>query len=330
MPIAGFNHEEFAKNLAQQAREVVPPDISQQEKAYIVNLVYQYCMIAGNELNKDPQSPFNVEQARIICQLIGEWTYHKTIDIIHAQLPPEYRDQVLQSVAFTVFEMAKLGLSKNLQIQQLLMVVEEKVKQAFDSAIEDLKKRNLIDEQLAQTAISNSNIDDMAAAQQAQEQQHHQETTNSQQVQQQKQEEPPPNSQKILKLASLALLIKRFPPEKKEVFLRKFSTQDRNLILQYLEMPDLETKLDAKIAIKCLNEMKQNLPETKASLENKIKKNFNKVINNSDFSKISGLVSCERTNIKKIINFAHERKNIDFPTPILEVISKYLEENIYR
>ena len=343
MAIEGFQYEEFSKNLAQQASEVVPPDIQPSDKAYIINLVFNYCMLAGEAINNDTSIQINAQQACIICQLIGEWTFHKAIDVIKSNLPLELRDETLQKVAFTVFEIAKIATVKNIPIQQIIPLVEQHVKRAFDEAIADLTKRGAIDETLAQNAISQSNIDNMAQQQeeaQAQAEPQVQEIQPDENEYQTEEEMPeayteeaPPSqaqSKRILKLASLALLMKSLPPDKVHSLLRKFNQKDSEMILQYFNMPDLQDKLDSKIAIQCLKEIKKNIPQTKSYSSDKINRKIKNIVNNSAKEKISAIIAMERENIKKIVDATSENKKINLPPRIAAIVCNYLEEKIKR
>ncbi len=321
MPIEGFNFEDFAKNLAQQASGVIPPDIDENGKAYIINLVFNYCMVAGEALDKDTTITLNAQQASIICQFIGEWTFHKAIDIIRSNLPIEVRDEVLQKVAFTVFEIAKLAILKDIPMQQIIMLVEQHVKKAFDEIVKDLTTRGVINDDLAENAINQSNIDDMAKQQQEAEQE--------EEASHQPQQHGSPDkkqSNRILKLASLALLLKNMPVDKVKSIIKKFNPKDADLILQYIQMPDLQVKLDSTIAIKCLREIKQNLPKTKKLNASKLNSKLNAIVNNSDKNQISAIIEKERTQIKKLINSQEERENFHFPPHITAILCNYLEE----
>ncbi len=59
---------------------------------------------------------------------------------------------------------------------------------------------------------------------------------------------------KILKLASLALLIKNFPAEKIKNIISKFNKPEAQVLIQYLKMPDLENKVDSDITARCITE----------------------------------------------------------------------------
>lgn len=54
MPIEGFDFKEFAKNLAQQVGPALPPDIADADKQYIINIVHNFCYMAGEALSMIP------------------------------------------------------------------------------------------------------------------------------------------------------------------------------------------------------------------------------------------------------------------------------------
>ena len=95
MPIANFNPQEFGQSLAHQAQQVIPEDLTEEQTQYVVNKVYQFCVLAGNALNQDPNITFDANQACVIAQFIGEWTFHKSIDVIRANIPQDCWDQTL-------------------------------------------------------------------------------------------------------------------------------------------------------------------------------------------------------------------------------------------
>ena len=114
MPIEGFDYKEFAKNLAEQAGQVIPADISDPDKQYIVNIVYNFSYMAGEALSNDAQLKFNAEQASLVTQFIGEWTFHKSIDLIKGKIPAQNREAILQIIAANIFNTAKLAIIKKM------------------------------------------------------------------------------------------------------------------------------------------------------------------------------------------------------------------------
>ena len=112
--------------------------------------------------------------------------------------------------------------------------------------LDKLKEKGVLNEATTENALSQSNIDAMAV----------------EQVQEETaQDIAAMSDSKIIKLASLAVLIKNFPTEKLKSILQKFNKPERDVLIKYLKMPDLEEKLDANATIKCFEEIKNTLPE---------------------------------------------------------------------
>ena len=63
MPIEGFDFKAFAKNLAEQVGPALPADIPDADKQYIINIVHNFCYMAGEALANDTTINFNADQA---------------------------------------------------------------------------------------------------------------------------------------------------------------------------------------------------------------------------------------------------------------------------
>lgn len=306
--IEGFDHKAFAKNLAGQAGQVVPADIGADDKKFVVDIVYKFCILSGDALVKDETINLNSAQASLITQFIGEWSFHKSIDLIRSKIDPSLREGILQRVAFTVFEIAKQAVLKKMPQEQIIPLVEHHVNVCFKQALDDLKKKGVLDDKAEQAALSQSNIDAMAQTQ-AQEEAIGADMSDT----------------KILKLASLALLIRSFPDAKIKSILSKFNKPEREVLLQYLAMQDLETKIDTKITQRCLNEMKQALPEPQNMSMERIQRRICKIVKNSDKEEISNIIKDERPQIKEFVLLG-SNSDANIPLKVANVICKYLEE----
>lgn len=323
MPIEGFDFKEFAKSLADQAGQVIPEDIQGQDRQYIVNIVYNFCYMAGEAISNDTSLNFSAEQASIVTQFIGEWAFHKSIDLIKGNVDPQFRDGILQKIAFTVFEIAKQAIIKNLPQGDMIAVVEHHVKKAYVEALEELKSKGAMSEAQVNQAESYSNID--AMAQQVQEEAAAAEaqaasgTTN--QIAQ-------VSDNKILKLATLAMVIKRLPPNRQRALLGKFNKQDAQIVEEYARMDGLEEKIDKNVSIKCIKEIQDSLPEShKANME-KLFERLHAIVDGANVSKISNIVGKERTAVKKFVLGAIDNKNYEIAPMVGNVICQYLEEKM--
>ena len=163
--IKSFNYEAFAKDLAGQASQVVPSDISKADKDFTIEIIYRFCTMAGDALIKEEGSKLSAQEASLVTQFIGEWIFHKSIDIIRAGIELKYREGILQKVAFTVFDIAKKAVEKQMPQEQLITLVEAQVKKCFTKAMEELKEKGILSVKVASDALAQSNIDSMAREQ---------------------------------------------------------------------------------------------------------------------------------------------------------------------
>lgn len=310
--IEGFDPRAFAKNLAMEASQVIPVNISDPDKKFIVELVHKFCLLCGDALTKDEKYNLNAAQASMITQFIGEWTFHKSVDLINGGIAPELREGVLQKVAFTVFEIAKQAISKNLPQEQIISVIEIQVKNCFKNAVDELKNKGKIDDKTLQNTMSQSSIDAMSQAEFDQEQGLGDDLSDA----------------KILKLASLALLLKKLPQEKAKTLISKFNQSEAQVLLQYIKMPNLEQKIDKGITIRCLTEIKEVLPEPKNISMDRVYSKLFKIVKSSDKNKISNIIDNERPQIKQFVLSPYTKEEVRIPARVGGVICKYLEEKL--
>lgn len=311
--IQGFDPREFAKNLAMEANQVVPPEISDADKKFVVELVHKFCLLCGDALVKDEKYELNAQQASLITQFIGEWTFHKSIDLIMGGIPMELREGVLQKVAFTVFEIAKQAISRNMPQEQVVTVIENQVKNCFKNALEDLKKKGKINDDVENNALSQSNIDNMSK-QQFEEEHLGEDLSDA----------------KIYKLASLALFVKKIPNKKVEALISKLPKSEAQVLAQYIKTPDLESKLDKLSAMKYLSEIKGILPEPKVISMDRVYAKLYKIVKTNDKNEISNIIDNERPQIKQFVLSPYTKDLAKIPSRVGNVVCSYLEEKLSR
>ncbi len=305
MPIPDFDYKAFATNLAQQAAGVVPPEISKPDKDYIVSLVLNFCNMAGEALYNDTEYQYSADNAYIITQLIGEWTFHKAIDLIHGKIPRQHRDKILQQIAFTVFEIAKQCIKRDMPQPEIIKIVEAQVQKTCNKALMDLQKKGALTPEQASNAAKMSNLDDMSKQQAG---------ANA-------------SDTKLLKLVSFAMVLRSMPQDKVETIINKFEKDDADILREYLKMDDLEHKLDQGVISKYLSEIKMNMPSpSKVSLP-KIANRMKKLITPSNQKFVTKLFENERPNIKNFV-LAHEEERASLPPRIADVVCQHLEEKL--
>lgn len=340
MAIEGFDYKQFSQMLADQAKELVPAEFDDFQKKYIVQTLLNFSMLAGEAISNDPQMGFNADQAVLLTQIIAEWSFHKSVDLIRSGIDSQYWDGVLQKVAFTIFEIGKQTIQNNIPQDQMLALIEHHVKQAFDGAIDELSQKGIIDESLKEAAQNQSNID--AMVQEAEEARQEEEARQAQEMaaqQPQEQGQLPPdqmaqaqipqqtgNQNKILKLASVALILKTLSQDKVHTILNKFNPDDAQLVSQYMQMNDLETRLDPNVSIQFLKEIKTQLPEPKQLSPSKITERIEKAIKGCENpQKLQEMLKKERPMVKKFIQCAYEGEFYEMPIRIANIVAQHVE-----
>lgn len=319
MAIEGFDYKGFAQVLTSQADELLPADFNEFQRKYVVNTLQNFSTLAGEALYSENPPAFNADQAMLITQIIAEWSFHKSVDIIKSGISNEHWDGVMQKIAFTIFEIAKQSISQGLPQDQILQIVEHHVHTAYEEALSELRNSGIIDDVLLNKAAHQSNIDEMM-----------------EQIQHDKEQmanapsgQPQPNSDsKILKLASVALLLKQVSQDKVQTILNKFSPQDAQSVIQYMQMSDLEQKVDKNIAMKCLQEIKMNLPEPKKISPHKIIAKLKKLFDEKERAVVETVIRKERPNVKNFIKTAYEGEYAPMPSKVANIIALHLEESL--
>ena len=107
MAIEGFDYKQFAQELATQATGLIPPNFQEFQRNYISKTILNFATMSGESICNDAQANFNADQAMLLIQIIAEWSFHKSIDLIQSGIMPDYWDSIMQKIAFTIFEISK-------------------------------------------------------------------------------------------------------------------------------------------------------------------------------------------------------------------------------
>ncbi len=346
MPIEGFDYKAFAASMAEQAKELVPADLKDNEKDYIVKTLGNFTLLAGEALYNDTSLNLTPEQAVFITQVIAEWSFHKSIDLVHSGILPQYWDSIMQKIAFTIFEVAKQAVIRKIPQDQLLQAVEHHVIKVYKQSIEELEAKGVIDEEVKNRAESQSNID--AMAKQAQEEQMRkqremvEQAEKNQAAAEKKREErraqrkaekaaasaPQGVSNKQMKLMSLALVLKILSQDKVTTILNKFDSNDSLAISQYMNMADLESHLDGDLVTDCLKEMKNYLPIKKKLTKDNVLFDLLQVYKKVPREKVEKIIKNERPLVKRFISQSYDGEYGEMPLKVAGIVVQYIEDNI--
>ena len=332
MATKDFDFQNFAKNLAQQAQEMVPAEFTDFQKQYIVNTLGNFAMLSGKTLAEDPNLHFDAEQSVLITQIIAEWSFHKSVDIIRSGIPQQYWDPIMQKIAYTIFEIAKQTFSQGLPQDKILELIEHHVKKTYIDAITELKDKGAIDEGLMEFAASQSNMDKMA---QEMQQQAAQEEAMMQEPAVQDMQMPaaagsapmdfPKVDSKVLKLATVAMLFNKMKQDKVQTILNKFNPDDAEAVIKFMQVPDLAQKVGAANALRCLQEIKTNLPKNTDLTPNKVVLKLKKFASKRSRKEIDTILLSERIGVKRLVFNALEGNYYDkIPPKVASIVASHL------
>ncbi len=330
MAIKDFNYQEFAQNLTAQAQELVPQDFSDPEKQYVVNTLLNFSTLAGEALYNDTESNFNADQAMMITQIIAEWAFHKSVDLIRSEIPQQFWDPVMQKIAFTIFEIAKQTFKQGLPQDQILQLIEHHVKKTYLDAIAELKDKGMIDEALMEQAAKQSNIDAMMQQMSEAQEQVPPQQQPQQPVEQSQTPQAPQttSSPKIMKLATVALLFKKMKQEKVQSILNKFNPDDAQTVIKYMGMPDLENRVSVHTALKCLNEIRTNLPKPQELSPSKIVAKIQNVTDGIDRQQLETLLKHERVKVRRLVFNALEGEYYEVAPKVANIIATHIQDSV--
>ena len=332
MAIEGFDYKEFAQMMASQAGELVPANFNEMQKNYVVKTLTNFTLFAGEAIYNDEKLNFNADQAVFVTQIIAEWSFHKSIDLVHSGIMPEHWDGVMQKIAFTIFEISKQAIQKNIPQDKTLQLIEHHVDKTYKEAIEDLEKRGIISNEISQRAATQSNIDDMAKQVQEQE-----EAMAAQQAQQ-KATAPttvhpaaniPMGDARDTKIKSIAMVLKLIDKERVEEVLAKFPEETAQEILSYVNTPKLEAQVDINYALQCLEELEVVIPKKQKLSQRTMVMNMDKIFGQTEMEQIEQLVKPERPHIKRFISQAYEGEYYEpVPLKVAELLVKYIKDSV--
>ncbi|MDD3420008.1 MAG: hypothetical protein PHE78_05345 [Candidatus Gastranaerophilales bacterium] len=328
MAIAGFNPDDFAKSLTEQAKEVVPADLPQEEKDFIANILYRFCKLAGDALINDTGVALNAQQASIITQFIGEWTFHKSIDLIRSGIPIDKRDPILQKIAFAVFEESRAVIVANTEQDEAIAKVEHAVGIAYQEALEEMKKQHQLDDDIAEKAKTESNIDRMAeqAREEAPPQQQQQSAHNPQQTAASAEDK---NARKLLRLAAIALLLKKMSSKHAGEILQKLNEREAKAISSYMQIDGLEEAFDMNTIKNHMQEFLLTIPqEAQAFTEKQKRQKYTELTKSVPQEELDAILRPERSKVKDSIE--NVKKVKEMPSKVSNIVLEYLKEKTLK
>lgn len=154
-----FNYKDFIDQLRFQVRGVIPDKYSEHE-IYVRDIMYKMTTLAAEELVNE--TDIDEEHCKYITQIIAEWTFHKTLDMIYANIPSRFHEAILHKINFDIYDFL-VEKENDATSEAVIQKIEKLVNKSFKKAVFKLFDAKLINKKVYNSAITNSNIDEMAA-----------------------------------------------------------------------------------------------------------------------------------------------------------------------
>ena len=326
MPIQGFDYKAFAIDLSKQAEEILnqsggnasPDSLSEADKKNIVDTVRKFCHMCGEALSNDPQLKFNAEQASLVTQFIGEWTFHKSIDLINGKIPQQNRDSILQIIAANIFNTAKLAIIKKMPQDALINLIEDKVKQVYSDELQKLVKKGALSQTHFEQAVNQSNLNDMVQKTEAE-----LNTAGSSGG-----GLASPKDKKVLKLAALAIVLRKLPQETVHLILNSLGNQDAAHVVNYMKMSNLEEKIDRSVILRTLEEIKKIIPTTGVVSVPRLLQRFRRNLKTVPPQLLSRIAMNEREAVKDFILDEKFPAEEVFSSSVIQALVTSVEDKI--
>jgi len=264
----------------------------------------------------------------------------------------------LQKIAFTIFEIAKQTFKQELPQDQILQLIEHHVKKTYLDSIAELKDKGMIDEGLMEFASKQSNIDQMmqemqqnGEVEQAQAQQAAQ-AQNTANIPQKSAGGVPAQTgannvpavrgtagapavkndpyapPKLLKMVSLALLLKRVDEEKVQSILERFDQDVAGTVIKYMFVDDLENKVDPSLTVKCLDEIADKIPGATEINKKRLVAKVKAAVEGMSKPRLDQMLQMERQNVRRFVFNALEDEYYDMSPRIANIIATHIENGV--
>lgn len=317
----GFNAQEFAQNIAQQAVNAMPPEIDDQYKQFLGQVIFNFANMAGETLANEENSLLSLENIQVIVQYIAEWSFHKGIELINSEIPPEHWEKILQTIAGGVFEAGKKSFIGGLDEETIRTIVEGEVQSHYTHALNLLKGDGAInDEQIQSVQAAKERAKEQIAVQQPPE-----ETTEEAHVE----EEVPQIDPKVAKLATVAVILTSLPEDKRSAILGSFKPEEAQIIQYYMQPENMNLQIDPEMTAHLLTSLKRSImPEEAPTL---VAKHIQQMAKSVDPGKIIAILIKERPMVQTYVKSCIEGKFIrrDFSPHLGKTICKYIEKQLY-
>jgi hypothetical protein len=319
LPVEGFDYQEFAQSLRQQAEAAMPAELADQNKQFLIQVIFDFSTKAGEALVHEDNDLITAEGIQMVIQFIAEWSFHKGLELMNSSIPPETWLFILQTIAGGIYEAGKRSLIGGLDQNMTYTIIQGEVESQYTHAINILKEEGKItDEHINSIHEAHMKAQEQIVVGQ-----------DEQAQQQQPQAAGPQLDAKNAKLATVGILLSTLPVEKAEGILDSFSPDEADIIRGFMHPEDSSVQIDPTQAFKLLNSLKSMIAPQQAPTQ--MAKYIQTLVSETGPAQVIKILQKERPIVQNYVKSCIEGKFIrrDFSPHLAKIIYKYLEKELY-
>ena len=124
------------------------------------------------------------------------------------------------------------------------------------------------------------------------------------------------------------MLFQRMKEEKVQTILNKFDPADASSVIRFMEMDDLNKQVDPRIAMRCLQEIKMSMPQTKDVTPSKLIQRIQNISQYVDRAQMEQILKLERQRVKRFVFNALEGEFYEIAPRIGNIIASHIEDSV--
>ena len=133
---------------------------------------------------------------------------------------------------------------------------------------------------------------------------------------------------KLLKMVSLALLLKRMDEENVQSILERFDQDVAGTVIKYMFVDGLEEKVDPTLTMKCLDEIAENIPGATEINKKRLVQGVKEVVQGIPKPKLDKMLQLERQNVRRFVFNALEDEYYDMSVRIANIVATYIKSSV--
>lgn len=133
---------------------------------------------------------------------------------------------------------------------------------------------------------------------------------------------------KLLKLVTLALLLKRVDEEKVQSILERFDQDVAGTVIKYMYVDGLEEQVDPTLTMKCLDDIAEEMPGATEINKNHLVEKVKQIAELYDKTKLEQALQLERQKVRRFVFNALEGEYYDIPPRVANVIATHLQHGV--